>query len=194
MTRERVRPEPGIWKEAPVLNLPENGHRVMGIDASLTATGLAVINGTKLFSDVLSPPKDQNRGPARLSWFKDMFSVAIRTHHPELIFIEGYGFGAKNQAHSLGELGGILKVCIHESGVPFQIAPPTVLKMFATGKGNAEKDAVSKELFKRYGVDLMNNNAVDAAGLAIMALAAQDETFRKTLTQPQTRAMSKVSQ
>lgn len=202
MTEPRVRvrkPDPPMsghvyMADTPSIKVPASGgFTVMGIDASLTATGVAVVRMGKLHAEVLSPPKDQNRGMDRLAWFRAQVTRVVRHYLPDLVFIEGYGFGAKSHAHSLGELGGVVKLALHDCGVPVGIVPPTVLKLFATGKGNAEKDTVSKELFKRYGVDLMNNNEVDAAGLAIMALAQLDAEFAASLTQPQQRAMEKTS-
>lgn len=200
IARVRVRrPDPPVpcpdwlWRETAVaINVPCSPSVVMGIDASLTATGVAIIENGKMHAEVLSPPKDQNRGMPRLAWFRARIVQLVRAATPELIFIEGYGFGAKGHAHSLGELGGVIKLALYDCGVPVELVPPTVLKLFSTGKGNAEKDVVSKELYKRFGVDLMNNNEVDAAGLAIMALARVDPQFAAKLTAPQAKALEKT--
>jgi crossover junction endodeoxyribonuclease RuvC len=143
---------------------------VMGVDGSLTGTGIAALFGDHLVGETLSPKKIT--GVNRLSWFRTVFKAKIILYDPALIVFEGYGFASKfGHSHSLGELGGILKLAAFEFDRPFIIVPPTVLKKFTTGKGNAEKNAVSKEAYKRYGVDLSDNNQVDAAMLAIMGRA-----------------------
>jgi crossover junction endodeoxyribonuclease RuvC len=152
----------------PLINLPLVRGCFVGIDPSLTSTGIALIENGQMQTGLLSPPF---KGPERLSWFYDEFVTLIGRNGPTIVALEGYAFGAKAQHHALGELGGVLRLALHRTGQPFLVVPPTTLKKFATGKGNADKSAVSKELFKRFRVDLNRNDEVDAAGLAIVGLA-----------------------
>jgi len=43
---------------------------------------------------------------------------------------------------------------------------PTTIKKFVTGKGNAKKDTIIKEIYKRWGFDTDNNNTADAYAIA----------------------------
>jgi len=157
------------------ITLPD-GVVIMGIDPSLTATGLALLKGSDLVTITASPPMPTKTCPrgdfCRLAWFKERIGAVLRTGNPLVVAIEGYAYGAKSQAHSLGELGGVIRVLLFESVIPNAVVvPPNVLKKFATGTGNADKGAVSKGLFKRWGVDVENNNEADASGLALLGAA-----------------------
>ena len=46
--------------------------------------------------------------------------------------------------------------------IPFILVPPMTLKKFATGKGNADKDMVIKEVYKRWGHDCTISDEADA--------------------------------
>lgn len=172
----------------PTLPVPSSMLVAMGIDASLTDTGIGVLSEAKLWSKSYAPKF--MRGAERLAWFRDQLLALIRQVGPDLIALEGYSFGSRNGREAMGELGGIVKLVALDTAVPVMIVTPNDLKLFITGKGNGEKSTVSKELYKRYGVDLNNNNQVDAAVLALMALAKLDGSF--ALTEFQKRALTKA--
>lgn len=168
-----------IWPESewkPLKRVPPLDIRVLGVDPSLTATGIAVVYGGKIQTTLLSPPKTV-KGSARLMWFYHQFSEVLDASQAELVAIEGYAYGANARQHALGELGGTLKLCMRLRRQDFAVVPPTVLKKFATGKGNADKSIVAKELFKKFGIDVDNTDEVDAAGLSLLALAKSDTRF-----------------
>lgn len=192
MTEVRVRvrkPNPPMVSR--LLNVPETKHTIIGVDASLTNTGVAMLHNGTLATWSLVPPGKGMRGVDRLDWFYNQFSKMLEADPiPDLIVIEGYAFGAKMQREAMGELGGILRLALHHEKMPFVIVQPTCLKLFVTGKGNGPKDNMSKEIYKRFGVDLTDNNQVDAAGLAIMGLATMTEM---DLTEFQKRALTKIT-
>lgn len=195
MVRERVRrpdpPEPAppqLMDGAQPVNTERPQITAMGIDPSLTGTGIAVIKDGQLVAQTLAPKK--LRHVHRLKWFRFELIKILNAYEPDIVAIEGYGFGAKNShAHSLGELGGVLKLALLDCMTDYLVVPPTSLKMFVTGKGNSPKTVMGKELYKRFEIDLDDDNQVDAAGLAMMALAWVDGF---TLTQCQSKALKKV--
>ena len=67
----------------------------------------------------------------------------------EEVFLEGYAFATSVQAgvRSIAENTGLLKHKMWKNKLKFQTFPPTVIKKFATGKGNANKE-VMYEAFK----------------------------------------------
>lgn len=82
--------------------------------------------------------------------------------------MEGYAHGAKFNREKLGELGGIVKLAFYDvfKQDPI-IVPPTVLKKFVTGKGNASKDEMIKGVTEKWSTDIKgNHNIADAYGLA----------------------------
>lgn len=114
---------------------------VVGLDLSLTATGVAWPDGRT------STLALKTKGVERLDAFYDWASNHIDSVWPDgrttaLTVIEGYSYASKNQAHQAGELGGVVRLALHHAGVPFIDVPPTTVKLYATGKGNAHKDEV----------------------------------------------------
>ena len=183
-------PNPALlWRRAkPLAGVPAQPGVVAGLDLSLTSTGFAAIRQGALHGFALAP-RDLT-GAARLAWFYDEIGALVRRYAVEMVALEGYSFGSRNGREVAGELGGVARLALHHAGVPFMVVPPTSLKMFATGRSNAEKDSVAKELFKRWSVDLDGNDATDAAGLALMAFQRLHCGLR--LTTVQQKAMESI--
>jgi Holliday junction resolvasome RuvABC endonuclease subunit len=57
-----------------------------------------------------------------------------------------------SQAHSIGELGGVVRVALYERRIPFIEIPPTCRAKFATGKGNAGKSEVVSAVSAMTGI------------------------------------------
>jgi hypothetical protein len=60
------------------------------------------------------------------------------------VYLEGYAFASsgKSYVRSVAENTGLLKNRMWKNRIPFKTYPPTVIKKFATGKGNANKDVM----------------------------------------------------
>lgn len=129
---------------------------VAGLDLSLTSTGVC-INGVTL--SVV--PKE--KGVARLVAIRDEVVDFLDTHNSKLfVCVEGYSFGSKqSHAHSIGELGGVIRVALHERHIPFVDIPPTCRAKFATGKGNASKSEVVSAISARTGIVWSGKSADD---------------------------------
>ena len=161
--------------------------RVVGLDLSLTKTGIADEDGTRTLS-----PGVGRVGPERLDWFRDRivkeihgadtsgprcfdcFLPTIYGRHPGLVVLEGYSLGTARQqshAHALGELGGIVRWTLWDLGIPYVDVSPATLKKYATGKGNAGKDAVLIAAVKRLA-PVGDNNQADAWWLRAIGMDA----------------------
>lgn len=128
---------------------------ILGLDLSLTAPGMAMVDGI----EVMHP---KTRGVQRLILIRDwvLDGVGART---TVVYLEGYAYGRHNQAHQLGELGGVIRVALAERGVDVAVVPPATLKQFATGKGNAGKPQMLLAALKAgYSDDSADDNAIDA--------------------------------
>jgi crossover junction endodeoxyribonuclease RuvC len=127
---------------------------VVGLDLSLTATGICT-------ADQCATIKVRSNGMKRLLDIRE----ALVDHGlcaADVVVIEGYSFGSMNShAHALGELGGHIRLCLYQAEIRYVDIPPAVLKKFATGKGNANKD-VMVATAARAGCPADDNNAVDA--------------------------------
>ena len=71
-----------------------------------------------------------------------------------VILIEDYSFGSKGKVFNLAENCGILKYLLHKSDYRFFTVPPTVVKKFATGKGNATKEKMYEAFLAETFIDL----------------------------------------
>lgn len=155
---------------------------VTGIDPSLSGTG--VVNLKKSitgfggqflwdYTTITSAPQEGVSG--RLRRYSQMATGVLEMideSKPELVLIEGYSFGSKGCAVTqLAEYGGILRLRLMGEGFKVVEVPPSSLKKFVTGQGNANKIKVVAALVKRYGVEFENDNEYDAYGLARMGAA-----------------------
>lgn len=140
--------------------------RVAGLDLSLTASGVAAVDGST------SCVKTKLRGPARLAAIRDVI-LEIVFPVADLVVIEEYAFSrADAHAHELGELGGVVRLRLWELEVPFVTVGPSQLKRYACGKGNAKKDEVLVAAVRRLPDFDGDHNQADAAWLRAMALDA----------------------
>lgn len=143
--------------------------RVLGIDPSLTATALVRLDERDNFATQVV--KSKYTGVRRLIDVEQ--AVMQEAQGVNLVALEGYAFGAQASREALGELGGVLKCSLYRSGIPTIVVPPTVVKKFATGRGNAKKDEMRLAVYKKWGVDekaLKTADEVDAYVLARIAL------------------------
>lgn len=147
---------------------------VVGLDLSLTATGLARHDGTSTLK-----AKAGLVGMARLAWLRGQLMDFCAG--ADLVVVEGYSMGTARQqshAHALGELGGVARLALFEAGYPYADVPPASLKRYATGKGNANKGQVLEAASKRSGLDFGgDNNRADAWWLRQMGMAWLFETW-----------------
>lgn len=153
---------------------------VVGLDVSLTGTGICVVSGNPhvavgkglTVESTLIEVGKTLRGPTRLSavcnavlqWLKAR-GVGVGT----TVAMEGYGFSSQ-MAHSLGEIGGCIRLSLYLRGCNLLIIPPTTLKKYLTGKGVGQKNVVMKHVHRRWGFDVDDDNQTDAFGCAIVGL------------------------
>lgn len=78
------------------------------------------------------------------------------------VVIEGYSFASRNsQAHSIGELGGCVRMKLWENAIPYVDVPPTSRAKFATGRGNAGKTEVISAISSKTGLTFSGSGADD---------------------------------
>ena len=58
------------------------------------------------------------------------------------IYLEDYAFAATGRVFHIAENVGILKYTLKKNGFRYEIVQPTVIKKYATGKGNSNKEAM----------------------------------------------------
>ncbi len=138
----------------------------LGIDLSLTGTGLSVVEGDRLLFSECYKPKNKS-GPTRLIEIRHKVSETIDKYQPELICIEGYSFGSRGRAvFQTGELGGLIRVLLHKTGIKWLEITPSQVKKFAAGVGNCGKDIIMQQVYKRWGMEFKTSDEADAFILA----------------------------
>lgn len=149
---------------------------VIGIDYSLTSPCVCVCRD-KSFSNsyfyflndrksaqgthgnILGDPHedyitDQERYENIANW---VLEILENFNKDELyVMIEDYSFGSKGKVFNIAENCGILKYLLFKNGYRFFTVPPTVVKKFATGKGNATKEKMYEQFFSETEIDLQH--------------------------------------
>lgn len=147
--------------------------RILALDLSLTAAGWAALPDA---AQGVIAVKKWDSFPDRLGRICDAIRVKVLTHAPELVVLEGPSYGSNMRGHvdTMG-LRAVVLMMLHEMGLPTVELAPASLKMYATGKGNAAKDAVFASAIRRLDFPGTDNNAADAWVLAHLAADALGE-------------------
>tara|TARA_R110000868_G_scaffold9000_10_gene45704 strand:+ start:50578 stop:51156 length:579 start_codon:yes stop_codon:yes gene_type:complete len=148
---------------------------VVGIDYSMTSPCICISDHTGLefhylttmkkfemcveFDSVsitghLMPPwiDDTNRFDVISEWA--VRKVLGDWNKIDMVVLEDYSFASTGRTFQIGENFGLLKYKLRRSIIPFVTVPPTVLKKFATGKGNAKKDMMEQAFITETGHDI----------------------------------------
>lgn len=138
--------------------------RVLGVDLSLTSTGIAGPGWVdRLVPFGLS-------GLPRLRWLRD--AVLDRVDDGvDLVVVEGLAYS--RTTGKAAERAGLWHLVVERLDlmVPWAQVSPTARAKYATGKGNAPKDAVLAAVVRRFpGVPVSGNDEADALVLAAMGL------------------------
>jgi hypothetical protein len=140
--------------------------QVIGLDLSITATGIADIDG--MTSTVGGKA---SRGDARLIDIC-LAVLAEKAIGCQLAVIEGLAVHGPGGAMAAAQVMGAVKITLMQAQVRYVEVPPSSLKKYATGKGNATKADMAVALYKRAGLELADDNQVDAWWLRAMGLDA----------------------
>lgn len=157
-----------------VLRASGSSCTVVGIDPSLTSLGLAGRRNGVPFANALS---SKYKGFKRICDIHASVGRWLDYCAPSLVAFEGYALGFRGKSNTifdLGELGGTLKMLILSKGIDILLVPPTSLKLFTTGKGNADKDQVALAVGREAEVSYGSSDQYDATGLMLMGEAFLD--------------------
>ena len=147
----------------------------LGIDASLEGTGLCLVSAAGLVLRSTTVLPQGLRDMARLAMIKATTRAFTDGGDVAFVAIEGYAYGAVNQAYSLAEIGGVLRLLMHEEyGLSRVDVPPASLKKWATGSSEADKDDMVAAAIAE-GARPGDHNQADAYFLARIALAISVE-------------------
>jgi len=156
--------------------------RFLGIDSSLSSSGLARIDVSvdNPFEGAVDPPSiDVWRIQSRPSRDKSAAAMSGRIteivnameHHiraADCVGLEGLSGGIQGSAAQVLPWlwGRIVDTCI-ATATPLVIVPPSLRCIYATGKGNAAKDAVLAAAIRKWPqVEISGNDEADALVVA----------------------------
>lgn len=166
------------------------GHlRVLGIDSSLTATGLARVDidwctdekfADKPMSQVWNDPlvitvgDNKPKTKTRREYSRRISGVVTRVdaamEEVDVIVMEELAYGAKGAtAFVLPWLWGRIIDCAEARDIPIGFANVSQVKKYACGKGNADKSYVVAAMVRNFPeVNITNDNEADALCLALI--------------------------
>jgi crossover junction endodeoxyribonuclease RuvC len=160
----------------------------IGIDPSLSETGIVGIRGNKIiFSHLIKTKKTEDTPAAELQRILDIVAEIkffLEKYNPGIVIMESVAMNARNTT-ALVQLSGLnyfLREVMFKNYNSFLVTP-TGLKKFATGKGNCQKDLILLEIYKRYKISFNNNNSADAFILAKIGNAIMNKEEKLTKSQ-----------
>lgn len=162
--------------------LPKNKVVAVGIDQSLTGFALTAISVKEPTQYITWVYKSPYFGIERLvdirQWLIDHFEyLHEQGNEIDDVAMEGTVL-ASHAALVLGELSATVRLAIYdyfdnETRFPLKV-PPMTLKKYAAGKGNAKKQEMLLQIYKRWGIEFNDDNAADSYALARLVAGFAD--------------------
>jgi Holliday junction resolvasome RuvABC endonuclease subunit len=159
--------------------------RILGLDLSVTGTGVCLPDGTTRL--IKTDPRDGDR---RLIAIANAIGDAAVVSNVDLAVVEGPVVRSAS-AVALGMVHGAVRMTLLNCGVPYVLVPPATLKKYATGVGNADKAQMLLAAFKRAGAEFTDDNQCDSWWLHNAALDAYGHA-QFDLPKAQRECLSKV--
>ena len=173
---------------------------IVGLDLSLTSTGVATIETgdgreRRIVERITSKGRKDatlHERAARLHMLaRDICQKAVGV---DFVIVEGPSFASKGSAyHQLAGMWWLVIDGLGGAGTHIVEVPPSCRMKYATGKGNAAKDAVLAAVVRRYPqIDVTGNDEADALVLAAMGARHLGHPIEDTLPTAHLAAMNAV--
>lgn len=143
----------------------------MGLDVSLTKTGVAFVNSQGKFQTWIIETNAAMQLPNRLAdIYQSLYQLMAMQELPSMAVVErGFSGGAGPAAWLLGAANGVAMTACQQQLVEVQLVPPKVRAKLATGKGQADKPTVLIAARDRLGYRGTSYDEADAMWLAVAA-------------------------
>ena len=153
---------------------------IIGIDPSLTATGIVVLRNGEVELAESTNNRPELGIIERVKLIRNRIleieadlsdDKGKKYESPALIVIEGFSFASKGRSvFDIAYLGWRIREELErlreQDNVPWIEVSPTQVKKFATGKGNTNQEIILQQVYKRWNYETDNNNIADAFVLA----------------------------
>jgi crossover junction endodeoxyribonuclease RuvC len=162
--------------------------KFLGVDQSLREPGVAIVDERgQILAATHLKIRGEVRGGQRLAEILGFIREVCAPHDIVAAAMEGPSLNSTHREFDLGEVSGLVRAEIYAAHrVEPWVVAPTQLKLFATGRGAADKDEVMNAVNKLWGLDVGNDNVADAIVLAQIA------RYAYTQARPMTRAQADV--
>lgn len=180
---------------APLSGGPVTLPTVVGLDLSLTATGVCRAAGGVVEVRRITSRADDGTLAARSIRLRSLAGIIARTATDAvLVVVEAPAYASSTgKVHDRAGLWWLVVARLTGAGVPVVEVTPQAVKTYATGKGNADKDDVLSAVVRRYpGVAVTKNDEADALVLAAMGRRALGHPL-DVLPAAHLRAMTKAA-
>jgi len=166
----------------------------IGVDQSLTGFALTILDVDDPKNYLTWVYKSPYKGVKRLvdisAWMVKKLKL-VEDRYVIDVAMEGTVL-ASHSALVLGELSAVVKIVFwsffeaydHQDHlrVPLQI-PPMTLKKYAAGKGNAKKQEMLMQIYKRWDIEFNDDNAADSYALARLSAKLHINEVEKSIVE-----------
>lgn len=142
---------------------------VVGLDLSITATGIC-----DRYGNCVTVGGSAKRGDWRILNIADeaLAYVLEAGIEADLVVIENLAVHGPGNGMAAAQVMGAVKHRLLHYRIRYALVAPATLKKYATNKGNAGKPEMAVALYKRFGLELADDNQVDAFWLRAAGLDA----------------------
>ena len=104
-----------------------------------TKTDAATLKGAGAVESIAVKAGDDLGRVVRLDQILEVLSIFFSEFKPDFVAFEDYALARQAFSHSLGEVGAVVRLAAYWAGIPFRVYDIQGIKIFATGRGDAEK-------------------------------------------------------
>jgi crossover junction endodeoxyribonuclease RuvC len=170
--------------------------KVVGLDLSLTSTGVAVATPDGAITDRITTKPVPNATLTDRAERIARIVVAVLQHvtFADLVVIEGPSYGSTTpHQHDRAGLWWQVVGRLWQRDYPLVEVPPSTRMRYATGRGNAGKDDVLSAVIRRYPhIDVNGNDEADSLILAAMGIRHLGAPLEASLPATHLAAMTAV--
>jgi crossover junction endodeoxyribonuclease RuvC len=148
----------------------------VGVDPSYNGTAVMVLDENANIVEKLLYKSVGESVEERLWAINKALSFIPKIVGLKKVYLEGPSYSSNGAFQlQMGALHFMIRMMFYKKKVKYEVIAPGSLKKFVAGSGSAKKEHMLLNVYKKWGLDFLDNNLADAYGLARMAY----EDFKK---------------